>query len=655
MAGILPAQQAPVQTPKHEVYGPQLPSNIPAPDLGPSLDSVHGTVMKLRGATLEIGLQDGGIALFDVSTKNRTLYIPGEGIAPTKDVTMLGNRAWWVLDGAQFVRTAGPGMTKPFDIDLSDSGLGGPIRKLSVWQEMIVAQSDSAIRFIDPETQRIMTAAEVLPKDVAAIADQGVVTTSWKDGAGLFVVIRRYAAKKDPKNGEAKDLGMLTAWTAAWRGSYQLLGSYTCDIADFKDAPGTDVKISGPSGPESLPHATAAIGNVQVTADGIIALNSSQALTIPFYKDNWVTDKIDTALAPHYAQATACSDSEVWWVDSDKLVRASLEDGSSEVYTPRSKESIVGVAADDDGAWVLQQDCVKRIDDDFGKTSFVKYEVGEDTTKPGYGGQARLAFVLKNAQAAGGRKLPADNSLDFVDNALKAAGVPEKKRENLQDSKSDPISELVYGDVIVNGDQAAIYVGDGKELTTQNGSLLTQPLTLDADSSIHRYFLIGGAIPAGARALPIVDIGPVFPIGVNRPDPGLGTDLFVKADPESPYDHPYLPSHYKLLQIAESWIGTPYRWGGSSMSGTDCSGFVTSVYKELGIKLPRYSQNIARAPFGEVVFDQLHFGDVLVYPEPKHCAIYIGDGRTIETTRGAVGYSNIYRRHCAYVRRFLFD
>jgi hypothetical protein len=655
LAGFVPAQKAPQHQVSHEVLGPVYPANLPAPDTGPTLDSIHGSVMKLRGATLEIGLQDGGIALFDVATKLRTLYIQGDNQAPTQDVTMLGNRAWWVVNGAQSVRTAGPNSTRAFDIDLSDSGLEGPIRRLSVWQEMIVVHADNGIRFIDPESQRVLTADQVLPADVAVIAKQGMVTTSWKDGTGLFVVVRPYAAKKDPKPGEAREIGMLTAWSAPWRGAYQLLGSYTCDIADFKDGALADTQLSGPKGPDPLPHAIASIGNIQVTNDGIVALNSSQALTIPFYKDNWVTDKIDTALPPHYAQVTACSDSEMWWVDHNKLVRASLEDGSSEVYTPRSKNPIIGVAADDDGAWVLQDGYVKRISDDFGKTSFVKYQVGPESEKPGYGGQARLAFVLKNALAPGGHKVSEENSLAFVRDVLKAAGVPTKKAAALDPPRDEQISELVYGDVIVNGDRAAVYVGDGQQITAQDGALHTEPLVLDEDSSIRRFFLIGGSIPAGARALPIVDIGPVFPIGVNRPDPGLGTDLFVHADPNSPYDHPFLPSHYRLLEIAEGWVGTPYRWGGSSMSGTDCSGFVTSVYKELGIKLPRFSQSIARAPFGEVVFDQLHFGDVLVYPEPRHCAIYIGDGKTIETTRGAVGYSNIYRRHCAYVRRFLFD
>jgi cell wall-associated NlpC family hydrolase len=613
--------------------------------------------MKLHGATLEVGLQDGGLALFDVGTKQNTMFIKGEGIAPAKDVTMLGNHPWWVLDGTQFVRTAIPGITRPIDIDLSDSGLVGPIRRLSVWQEMIVAHADNGIRFIEPQTQQVLTPEQVLPPDVASLANQGVVTTSWKDGAGLFVVIRRYAARTNPKPGEAKELGMLTAWSAPWRGDYKLLGSYTCDIVDFKDAPGPEVRLNGPSGPTTLPHGTGPIGNIQVNPDGIVALNNDEALTIPFYKDNWVTQRVTTSMAPHYAQETACSDSDMWWVNDGKLVRASLEDGGSEVFVPRSKDPVLSIAADEDGAWVLSSSGVNRIseDDDSNTKLYVKYQVGSDTAQPAYGGQERLAWVLKTAQRSGGHKIATDTPYDFVEDALKSAGVPAKRRQDLIQSKGDDISELQYGDVIVEGKQAAIYVGNGQELTAQNGGLTTLPVSLDQGASIHRFFLVGGRIPFGAHALPIVDIGPVFPIGVNRPDPRLGTDLFVHVDPGSPYDHPYLQSHYRLLQIAEQWIGTPYRWGGSSLDGTDCSGFVTSVYKELGIKLPRFSQDIARAPFGEVVFDELHFGDVLVYPDPKHCAIYIGDGKTIETTRGAVGYSNVYRRHCAYVRRFLFE
>ena len=46
-----------------------------------------------------------------------------------------------------------------------------------------------------------------------------------------------------------------------------------------------------------------------------------------------------------------------------------------------------------------------------------------------------------------------------------------------------------------------------------------------------------------------------------------------------------------IMKEARKWMGTPYRYGGKSRAGTDCSGFVMSVFQEAaGIKLPRSSR-----------------------------------------------------------------
>ncbi|MDE6535676.1 MAG: C40 family peptidase, partial [Muribaculaceae bacterium] len=46
----------------------------------------------------------------------------------------------------------------------------------------------------------------------------------------------------------------------------------------------------------------------------------------------------------------------------------------------------------------------------------------------------------------------------------------------------------------------------------------------------------------------------------------------------------------RLISEARRWIGTPYRYGGQTLSGTDCSGFVMMVYDGVyGLKLPRTS------------------------------------------------------------------
>lgn len=619
------------------------------------LGKVQGSTLKLEGSQILVGLKDGGVASYDSFNKKLLFHIPGDNIAPVKDVILFGNRPWWIVEGGRFVRTGHSEMKVPMEIDLSSSGISGPIRRISAWQDYIVAHADDGFRFIDPQTQRVLTAYEVLPPEVASIAVQGIVTTQWKGGKGLLVSIRKYADKVNPKPGEVDEIGMLTAWSAEWRGQYTLLGSYACDLVDFQNQP---VTMTG-SGPNAFAESTVSagpVGNIMLGPEGIVALDYDEALTIPLYKDNWITGRIKTKLAPRYAQSVSYNQSDLWWSEDGRLIHASLEDGSTDVFLPRFKGKLLNVAADEDGAWVLFDGGVRRIDqsDDAGPGSFVHYEVGSDAERPGIGGQARLAWVLKSAKKPGGKKIVAKTPMAFVMAVLKQAGIPTKRTANLEKRPGAPVDELQYGDVIVEGQKAAFYLGNGKMLSLRSNGLLTQSLELTPESRIHRFFMSTPRMAPGVYSLPIADIGPVFLIGVGKPNPRLGHDLYVRIQPGSPTDGPHLPSHHHLLSIAEDWVGTPYRWGGQTMDGTDCSGFVMSVFSELGINLPRHSQWMARAPFGEVVFDELRFGDVLVFPNPKHVAIYIGDGRTVETTQGAVGYSNVYRRRVAYVRRFLF-
>lgn len=46
-------------------------------------------------------------------------------------------------------------------------------------------------------------------------------------------------------------------------------------------------------------------------------------------------------------------------------------------------------------------------------------------------------------------------------------------------------------------------------------------------------------------------------------------------------------SESEMLPIAETWLETPYLWGGRSVFGIDCSGFAQQVFKFFGIKLLR--------------------------------------------------------------------
>ena len=93
----------------------------------------------------------------------------------------------------------------------------------------------------------------------------------------------------------------------------------------------------------------------------------------------------------------------------------------------------------------------------------------------------------------------------------------------------------------------------------------------------------------------------------------------------------------RLISEARRWIGTPYRYGGQTLAGTDCSGFVMMVFDSVyGLKLPRssaqqrqYSLPIAEkelAP-GDLVFFCTSGGSAV-----NHVGIYIGSGKMIHAS-----------------------
>jgi murein DD-endopeptidase len=79
-------------------------------------------------------------------------------------------------------------------------------------------------------------------------------------------------------------------------------------------------------------------------------------------------------------------------------------------------------------------------------------------------------------------------------------------------------------------------------------------------------------------------------------------------------------------------IGRPYRYGGTTPAGFDCSGLVRYVYAQAGLSLPRSSREQHAA--GEVIeLDDAEPGDLLFYSFAgggiDHVAVYLGDGQAV--------------------------
>jgi cell wall-associated NlpC family hydrolase len=91
------------------------------------------------------------------------------------------------------------------------------------------------------------------------------------------------------------------------------------------------------------------------------------------------------------------------------------------------------------------------------------------------------------------------------------------------------------------------------------------------------------------------------------------------------------PSRYGgVVGIAMRYLGVPYRWGGASPSGFDCSGFTMYVFAQVGVSLPHYtgSQWGMGSPVSR---DQLEPGDLVFFNGLGHMGIYVGGNNFIHS------------------------
>lgn len=92
----------------------------------------------------------------------------------------------------------------------------------------------------------------------------------------------------------------------------------------------------------------------------------------------------------------------------------------------------------------------------------------------------------------------------------------------------------------------------------------------------------------------------------------------------------------RIAALAESQLGAPYRFGGDSPRGFDCSGLVRYVFQQAGITVPRTAQAQQQAA-EPVPADQLQPGDLVFFRIASggvdHVGIYVGEGAFVHAPR----------------------
>lgn len=98
-------------------------------------------------------------------------------------------------------------------------------------------------------------------------------------------------------------------------------------------------------------------------------------------------------------------------------------------------------------------------------------------------------------------------------------------------------------------------------------------------------------------------------------------------------------SEEQLQEEMKEYIGIPYRTGGISPRGMDCSGFAKTIYSNLfGIQLPHNSAaQFSSQRLQSIDEDELQTGDLVFFSRKRrinHVGVYLGDGNFIHATNG---------------------
>ena len=127
------------------------------------------------------------------------------------------------------------------------------------------------------------------------------------------------------------------------------------------------------------------------------------------------------------------------------------------------------------------------------------------------------------------------------------------------------------------------------------------------------------------------------------------------------YRTQYRVPQTRLKKIADSYLGTRYKNGGTSRKGVDCSGFIFLVFQELaGAKLPRSSGKQWKLGMA-VAIDEARTGDLVffrggIFNGINHVGIYMGNNTFIHASnKNGVMYDTLdeayYKKRFAGIRR----
>ena len=142
---------------------------------------------------------------------------------------------------------------------------------------------------------------------------------------------------------------------------------------------------------------------------------------------------------------------------------------------------------------------------------------------------------------------------------------------------------------------------------------------------VRRLLPVLASVAAALALPPATAPTPGFPYGA----PALSADAKARLDGRHPRGvRPGTSVAARAATLAVRMVGTPYRWGGESPAGFDCSGLIRWAYLQLGVDLPHSSYALYAT--GEAVpRSEMRTGDVLVFTGLGHVGLYLGGRKMV--------------------------
>ncbi len=246
---------------------------------------------------------------------------------------------------------------------------------------------------------------------------------------------------------------------------------------------------------------------------------------------------------------------------------------------------------------------------------------------------AKTGVTLKELKAANTLK----GSLLQVNQILV---IPPKKIGKTAKLESSPISRGEEGYVVKKGDslfgiarKTGVSITELRELNRLRGNTLQVGQQLALIGKPEREVAVA-APPEYAKSgiTPEVEEEEDEADNLLTPEEAWAEIERRKKDNESLLGKWSNPDEPKLLvKVAMGFLGAPYRLGGSSVTGIDCSGFVKKIYEFFNIELPRTALEQSHVGL-RVARNELVEGDLIFFHTRRpvgHVGIYIGNNQFV--------------------------